>query len=375
MVLPVMLSPRSRCWIYAGVCLVLAWIWLYGLVATNYGGNWTGLFCVGRDRALPPAPEFAEVYQQSPGQGFDGQYYLMMAHDPWLEKGYWRYIDWPGLRYLRILEPALAWMIPLPGAAAFILMHLLFLGFGAAGVGLMAVERGRSAGWTFAFLLLPAVWISLDRMTVDLPFLAVFVWVCYRPGWWPLAVLCLVRETGLVALGALVGWHIFRRQWAEGAQLATAAVPFGLWAVFVAARFDMKLWMWWPERIPYARTLEDWQQLATGRMAGAVALEALALGGLLAAMGWALWRMKEEREKPEVALGALFAGMGLYLLALGDWSSAYDYGRVLSPLLATVVLQGIEQGRMVLLAPAALISARVGVQQLPQLEKLLAGLL
>lgn len=138
---------RTRCWSHGFVCLILAWAWLAAIVKASYGGNWTGLFCVGRQHALPPVPEFAGVYQQVRGQGFDGQHYLIAAHDPFLQKGYWEYFDWTGLRYLRILEPLLAWSLPLQVPFAFILVHLLFLGLGAAGVGLIAVERNRAPEW------------------------------------------------------------------------------------------------------------------------------------------------------------------------------------------------------------------------------------
>lgn len=71
-------------------------------------------------------------------------------------------------------------------------------------------------------------------------------------------------------------------------------------------------------------------------------------------------------------MGALFALLGLYLFALGDWIHVYDYGRVLSSLFATMLLHGIAIGRWDLLVPAALITVRVGVQQLPRLQAIAA---
>ncbi len=45
--------------------------------------------------------------------GYDGQFYRLVAHDPWLRKGYARYMDNANLRYRRILQPALAWTLAL----------------------------------------------------------------------------------------------------------------------------------------------------------------------------------------------------------------------------------------------------------------------
>ena len=368
MVLPKMLSLQTRCWIHGFVCLLLAWGWLAANVTASYDGNWTGLFIVGKDRPLPPDPEFDDVYQQAHGQGFDGQHYLIAAHDPFLQKDYWKFIDWPGLRYMRILQPLLAWALPLPVPVAFVLVHLLFVALGTAGVGLIAVERNQAPEWAYAFLLLPAVWISLDRMTVDLAFLAIFVWVCYRPRWLPLALLCLVRETGLVAVAAVAVWHLYHKRWRSAASAASAAAPFAIWALFVVSRFEMKLWQWLPNRTPFARTVEDLSTLAAGRMPVGLAMDALALAALAYAVWWAFQALIRQRECPRAAMGALFAAMGLYLFALGDWIHVYDYGRVLSPLFAIMLLQGIAIRRWELMAPAALITARVGVQLLPRLQ-------
>ena len=104
---------------------------------------------------------------------------------------------------------------------AFIFSHLLFLGLGVVGVGLNAVERQQAPEWAYSFLPLPAVWTSLDHRTVDLAFLAVFVWV-------PPALLCLERETGLLAVGAVAAWHVYYPRWHIAAQ--------------VASRFEMQLW-------------------------------------------------------------------------------------------------------------------------------------
>lgn len=155
-------------------------------------------------------------------------------------------------------------------------------------------------------------------MTVDLAFVAVFVWVCYRSSWLPLALLSLVRETGLVAVAAGAGWHIYHRRWRLAAVVASSGTPFALWALLVSTRFEMRLWQWLPDRAPYARTVEDLTALASGLVAAGLAAEFVALAGQIYS-GWLTFRaLAQNRETPQNAMGALFAVLGLYRFALGD---------------------------------------------------------
>lgn len=54
--------------------------------------------------------QFLTVYL-FPGGGFDGEMYRTVAHDPFMQRGFARYVDVPTDRYRRILFPALAYLL------------------------------------------------------------------------------------------------------------------------------------------------------------------------------------------------------------------------------------------------------------------------
>ena len=81
------------------------------LVHLAYGGNWTALFYSGERYGVPPELA-AEGVHLFPGTGYDGQIYHAIAHDPLLRRGVGvsSGVDAPRLRYRRVLVPLLAWL-------------------------------------------------------------------------------------------------------------------------------------------------------------------------------------------------------------------------------------------------------------------------
>ena len=80
--------------------LVLAW--QATTVHFNYAGNWTGLFCTGASLPVPPELDAGTVRSVHP-IGYDGQMYRYIAHDPFFQRDYARYVDDDRLRYRRCL--------------------------------------------------------------------------------------------------------------------------------------------------------------------------------------------------------------------------------------------------------------------------------
>src|SRR3569833_2196365 len=93
--------------ICALACVLLAFSWQFLTVQKNYGGDWTAVFCAGSTSKMPPV--LSHIYRFPNSSGFDGAIYLVMAHDPLMRNGYAAFVDDPGLRYRRILLPALAY--------------------------------------------------------------------------------------------------------------------------------------------------------------------------------------------------------------------------------------------------------------------------
>src|SRR5271155_5481638 len=83
----------------------------YLTVHENYGGNWTALFCIRPGMPIPDFLKSEKLYIFANSEGYDGQVYHLIAHDPWMRKGSAEAIVDASFRYQRILVPALAWML------------------------------------------------------------------------------------------------------------------------------------------------------------------------------------------------------------------------------------------------------------------------
>ncbi len=104
---------RSR-WFYPSLGAALLFLWQLATVRANYGGNWTALYCTGANLlGVPPALDSEHIYLFPHSKGYDGQNYHYVAHDPFLRRGFARYIDSARVRHARILVPGLAYVLAL----------------------------------------------------------------------------------------------------------------------------------------------------------------------------------------------------------------------------------------------------------------------
>lgn len=362
--------------------VLLAGVWTTAEVKYFYGGNWTGPFYIAAGTF--PAGEPFDQFVVRTNSGFDGQFYLLAAYDPWLEKGYAQRMDLPGLRYNRILIPALANVLALGGGPqipmTFAFLQWLFAGLGVWALADFAARRRVPAVYGLLMFAVPAVWISLDRMVVDMALVALLVVAVNeadaRRGatmTLALAAACLTRDTGLLAAGLLGAWHWWRGEKKFAVLCAAAALPAAGWWSYVAFHHDVRWQMWLPQNqpfAPFAWTMRDLERLFTGmgraRHPLGRLLDGVALGGLILAL-WLTWKnMREWRISPVPVLCGGFALLGIYLFALGNWTHPYDYGRVLSPMLTGLLLLGAEKRRWWYALPSALILARVALQFAPK---------
>jgi len=368
------------CLAYALLCALIGLGWQFATVQRNYGGNWTALFCVGANTRLPDLPQ-ENIYRFANSTGFDGQFYYLIAHDPSPTGSMASNIDTPDLRYERILIPLLAYTAalgrPAAIAAAFITINLIFLFLGSWWLGRAATFYGGSAAWGLAFLLVPAVPISLDRMTVDLALTALAAGAFYfylsnqtKKMLLALALACLTRDTGVVIVAGFAVNFLMRRQWHKAFATMAAAVPFALWFGYVMAVHPLQLPPWLPTH-PFRWT---WGFLADPKPypfspainAAVRLLDLAAMAGLVLAMAVAFSDAFGKALNPARLTNLLFAGVFVYLLALDEWTHVYDFGRIASPLAMNLLLYGAVSGRLWMLAPALLMSLRVAAQLAPQ---------
>lgn len=368
------LSGKS--WFWAVIALALALSFQAAVVRFQFQGEWTGLFYSGLQWPLP-SDLSAPTFRHASSPGYDGQFYRLVAHDPFDAKGYSGYMDNATYRRKRILVPLLAWALAFGrgdwiDTAYFAVLHLTVF----AGVWLFAQLAQlwlRHPAWGLAFLLMPATMNSLDRMLPDAALFAILAgYLLYgkrRPalGWALLASAVLVRDLGLLLVAAAAAAELWRHRWVAALIQATAAIPAVAWWAHCSAQgggssgTQMAGWLGVApvtgffirmlHPVPY-RTGFDWVFQT---------LDALVMLSLPAAAGMAVWLWWRDREG-EIEWQAL-AGASLVVLAshpvfLADSAS---YPRAFSLLLCPLAMIALQTGRWAYALPCALLSLRLAL--------------
>ncbi len=387
---------KSRCMVAAlGAAIVLLFQFL--TVRYNYNGNWTGLFCIGGRRPAPPELASEKLHVFPGSYGYDGQFYHLIAHDPAVRTEIHRSIDLPKYRYLRILLPALAWLVAAGRAgwidAAYIAVFLSFIALGTYWMSTFACRWGRHPAWGLTFLALPATIISADRLVVDAALTAMAAGLLvYTTRAAPeagaaeafpvklyllLAAAPLIRETSLLLAGGCFLYSVHRKHWRHAALFATAPLPWLAWFAFLSTRLEHAHFpaLKWPPLAalqalfhPIDYALQPWVE----RIVQTADLVAL-LGILLALALAARYSLRRPVNAPRLA-AALFVLVAL-LLPDGFWDSVYDYGRYHSPLLVLALAEEwFARRRWWAALPVALMLPRLGIQLTPQFLGILRGL-
>jgi hypothetical protein len=352
----------------------LALLWLAATVHRNYGGNWTGIYCFGETYAIGAETERLGVYKHSGSFGYDGQIYFLMAQDPFLQGEPNRYVDFPRLRYRRILIPFAARFLALGNDSALVFTYLgvmlAFLALGAWSAASLAGLRGRSHWYGLLFLLIPGVAISIDRMTVDLGLAALTMTAVYA---WnagyrrlllaALAAAPLVRETGLLLIAGFALAALGQRRWRELVSFAVCAVPAAGWFLWVHLR---------TQPMDYANTMIPMASILKGFYAPAayppglpwrrvwVFTDLLALVGVVYGFYLALRWWRSWRDEPLRAAAILFALMGMIIQRDDHWWRVYDFGRVYTPMM--LILMTDRESGLIHASSAALMWPRIGLQ-------------
>lgn len=368
------------------LAVTASFAWQFLIVNVNFGGNWTGLFCTGAEQPVPPA--LAPSTYRLPSKGYDGQFYRYVAHDPFLRQDYHRFLDGPRWRYRRILLPAAAWLLAAGQQrlidSAYIAAVLVTIGLGVWFLTGLALDYRRHPTWGLAFLLFPSTVIALYRMTVDVALLAgcaACVWYLHRDSrgrlWLVLALAVLVHETGAFLVAGACLYVLWQRRPRRAAVLATALVPALFWYRFLDGFFQVpghlfarRFFPSWLFDYPIVGVamkifLPETYPLGTAALLLVRLLDALALAGILAALGLALWRLLRPCFDPE-AFGALSFGLLLCMVGNpGFWRDIHGWGRTVSPLLFFLALPALApaplQLRILLVVPLFLADLRLAV--------------
>ena len=364
----------------AALLLVLAWQVI--VVHFGYGDNWSGLFHIGDRWPLPPAlaGDGARVSPNDPG--YDGVFYHLAAHDPWLTRGFWRFADNPSLRWRRILLPGLAWIAALGDDArihaAYVGINLLFVFLGAWWLARFSASKKGSISFGLGFLAVPSVLVSMDRLTVDTALAALtiglFVYAADEQVWKQSAILALcplARETGLCLSAGTALQALRTRRWKQFLWTALSALPFLFWAGFVSRNTtnDATPWLSLPFAGIIRRTLTPVVYPITGRgIALAAGLDYLALLGVWAAIILAAYlALKRKSGLIEYCIYG-FAFAAVWLSKADIWTGAYEFGRTLSPLMILLGLISVRERIWWFLLPLVCTLPRIFLQLLVQLR-------
>ncbi len=363
---------------WCGAALAAAFaLWSGALVRFRFESNPTGLFFVG-ELAKASKAGIEGVYIHRASYGYDGQFYYLLARDPFLRGATADFIDAPRLRARRILVPLAAWLLAVGRpdwiAASYLATVVLAAGLGAYFLSRIATAHGRSHWWGLAFGAIPAAAISAERMTIDIALAAAAVAACWfwesrRDGamWTTLCVAMLARETGLLIVAAAVAasWFAGRRAWA--AIHALAVLPWLAWAAYVATRTPPTIdtWMgipfegWWERVVHPAHYPMGFSLLLQG-------LDLAALAGIALAVALAIQLALRRPLGFEVWAALAFAVLAACVSNADVWAEVYGFGRTVGPILLLLLVAFLKGCHWAALIPAALVFPRLAIQMLYQ---------
>jgi hypothetical protein len=366
------------------------WLWQFLTVRYNYGGNWTGLFCIAPHMPVPAFLQSERLYIFHDTQGFDGQIYHLIAHDPWMRRGSADAILSPTYRYQRILVPALAWFLALGRDEwihrAYFAVILGFVFLGVNWLAWIAARAGLNPAWGLAFALAPATIISIDRMTVDIALAALTlgfaVYAETEADWKVAGILSfagLTRETAVSMIAAYAFFLITRRRYRAAALAAASALPAVAWFVYLAHMHpeasELSAVLGW---IPLAglvdALLHPWPYaLSPFKNAVAVIFDYIAQAGIVVTLALSLRLALQRRWTAQTSMIYALALPSLFIRSGDFWPNAYGFGRPFTPLLLLVAMQYLRRPWLAFL-PMFMVDARISLNLVSQIQGVFRGI-
>jgi hypothetical protein len=229
---------------------------LLGLQFVRLGWEPTAPFVVGTTWRLDEELAARHVpVKVTPGHGYDGQWFLGLAHDPLLGERLAAGFDKPRYRARRPLQPLVGWLLA-GGQTRAIPLGLLVVGplavaLGCGACGRLLAASGRSRWWGLGFAVVPGVVVGVtfgtaEPLALALATLGLSLVLDGRPvaGGLAFAGAALTKESYLVFAVAAAAWlavAVARSRRARAAAEAAAVLlpgvlALGLWWAYVAWR-------------------------------------------------------------------------------------------------------------------------------------------
>jgi hypothetical protein len=311
---------------------------ILALYLAAFHGDPSALVCADKDSIGEPPYEAITI--GFPSGGFDGQFYYVVAQNPWQRQE--RGMDLGCYRQLRILYPALGWALSGgdPRLLLWVLpaINLVVIGV-MAWLGLcLARHFGMNVWW--GFLLPLAVndgMMLLRNLTDPLGMLAVCGlvagWLLNWRGWtlslWAV-VAVLSREQNVAVVGVVLLALLWVRRWRSAAGLACA---LALWAGWIGIlRIAYGQWPFLPHHpmyygSPFSGFLFRWTHLTQASSTLSAIFHFLRILVLTAQIVLGSWLAA--RSSDGVIAAVILGGTAMAVLAgIAFYEDAWGYTRV-----------------------------------------------
>jgi hypothetical protein len=384
------MEGSKRASLLAMGAVAMVWLWQFSTVHFNYGGDWTALY---RIRARMPVPDFLKsekLYVFHDNEGYDGQVYHLIAHDPWMRKGSREAIAGASFRYQRIFVPALAWGLALGNGAwidrAYYAVILGFLFLGVYWLALLALRVGLAPVWGLAFILTPAAMVSIDRMTVDIAlaaFVAGFAVYAGKVPMWRVAILlacaALTRETAVLVIAGYVLYLLTTKQFRSAALIVASALPAAAWFIYLG-REEASPVISYATWIPFAGFIDRVIHPASysgaaWKTAIALACDDLALAGIAITLVVTARLALARKWEPQTSALYALAIAAIFIGSRGVWQEADAFGRVLTPMLLLGFLQYFDRRPWLAFTPILMVDAPIALTLWQQAAGIARGLI
>jgi hypothetical protein len=243
---------QPRLW-YVLLCFILFYSALLLRYVERFDLNMSGLITIG-DHFIPQDILRDGTITFEGSMGYDGQFYYIMAHDPFIRKGMTQYLDIPAYRYQRIMYPWLVSVFSLGNHGRIPLMLVLvnFAGIivGTCFVALMLREQRMNLWYALFYGFLSGLFITTVRdmsgpLAVGFMVGGVFFYSRKRHFLCALflSAAILTREIILPVLPVLALDSFFFKKDLKGAILSMLPLfPFLIWQLYVFQMIHAVSW-------------------------------------------------------------------------------------------------------------------------------------
>lgn len=164
------LAKRNVVYLYVGLIILF-----YGFGLTKHiirhENKITSLFYFGSNFSFPDIVKTEEFYIYQGSDGYDGQFYVLIAMDPFFSKGYGSFIDNPRYRYTRILLPFLSYIFALGQTSlipcTYVLINLAGLALGCFYFTRILRFYGANTFYLLIYAISLGMYIAIKRMLPD----------------------------------------------------------------------------------------------------------------------------------------------------------------------------------------------------------------